>query len=157
MTKEEAFDLLTKSRYINSEEDFENFEIAVDTIAGFGDYKDITLLTQGFEDEADNLDAMYHLIHTIERYISSCGEEMYVLTLIESLEESAIYGREAMKQMIQRILNSSSCHSHACNVLARCNEDNLSILYSILEEIVDDNEEQFGNSAGILMAAIDNL
>ncbi len=157
MTKEEAYELMDKSRYVETSDDFENFELAVDTIAGFGDYKDILLLTRGFEDGADNIHAMYHLTHTIERYISSCGEENYVLTLFQSLEESAIYGRDWMMQMIRRILNSGSCLSHACNVVDRVDEECRRELYNILEDIAHDNEEQFGNSAGMLIAALDNL
>lgn len=141
---------------------FEDIEIilflqALEGIQANRTYENIPLLLTGFDDEADDPEMMYEIIHAVESYFQEIGSELYLKILFDSLVEVSEYGGIWMKLMIKRVLNSISCRNSAIYILKTCDLKTRDFLYTLLAEIKDENAVQFGTSVDHLQSELEEI
>ncbi len=147
MDKTEELFRLEKNRYTEDSQQMEEFTRAITNIASLQDPEDLQELACAFEDNTFNSESMYELIHIMEAYISFCGEDTYVKMILESLEESSIFGHNWMKTMLCRIMNGNACRYYAVQHAPYIDGQSQKALKLLLEEIVAENPESFQEKA----------
>lgn len=157
MTEDELRLQLEENRKVSDDEEIVLFLEAVAELEMLADYRTIPILFVGFDDEAEDPEMMYEIIHTAEAYIRVIGEEIYLKMVLESLVPTCEHGREWIKLVIKRILNSRACFFAIQNILKICNKETRALLKELLIEIKDSDATLFGNAVDELQQVLDEI
>lgn len=157
MDLEELILQLQENRKVSTGEEIALFLTAVSSIHSFQDYRNIPALFTGFDDEAADLEMMYEIIHTAESYLKTAGIELYLQMLFQSLVPVSEHGREWIKFMLQRVLNSDTCLFSAKLLVRTCDDETRNLMYIFLDEIFENNPDQFGKSVPELQYVLNEI
>lgn len=157
MDLEELILQLQENRTVANDQEIRLFLSAVAGIDSFKDYRNIPALFSGFDDDAADLEMMYEIIHTAEAYLKTVGIDLYLQMLFQSLVPVSEHGREWIKFMLQRVLNSDTCLFSAKLLVRTCDEETRNLMYIFLDEIFEKTPDQFGLSVPELQYVLNEI
>ena len=141
------------NRLLQSQKEISEFEEALNNLIGLGDKSVITGLCMGFDDDTEQYEVMFGLVHGIEHlYKESIEEGLYLIALaVPSVIDRA---REWMEVLHYRILNHEQVRRIYGRVLAKLDEKSKEIIINLLNDIKSEDPEVFSNSVEEVLKAI---
>lgn len=141
------------NRLLQSQKEISEFEEALSNIIGLGDKSVITGLCMGFDDNTEQYEIMFGLVHGIEHlYKENIEEGLYVLALaIPNVIDRA---REWMEVLHYRILNHEQVRRIYGVVLSKLDDKSKEIIINLLRDIKSEDPNMFSNSVDEVLKVI---
>jgi len=124
---------LTVNRHLRSPGEIEQFDKALEELSAEGDLevKDIQDLFLVFDDDCDNEEVMYGLVHFLEDLDLNTLLERF----IEAVPNLSAQAPEWAKVFLYRILNTDNARVMFKKMLSGSNPDSRRIVYEMLSEM----------------------
>lgn len=135
--------ILNENKLLRTNEEIEKFECAIENILSNEDYKDIKYLCTGFDDNTEDDEVMFSLIHAIESYDRIAEVTLTLKEFIYSIPNVYSYAKEWIKIMNKRILNDENSLQEYIKIAEKCDDELKSILIELMNEVKKDNPERF--------------
>lgn len=141
------------NRLLQSQQEIIEFEEALSNLIGLGDKSVITGLCKGFDDDTEQYEIMFGLVHGIEHlYKENIEEGLYLIALaVPSVIDRA---REWMEVLHYRILNHEQVRIIYGNVLSKLDDKTKEIVINLLKDIKSEDPNMFSNSVDEVFKAI---
>ncbi len=141
--KEELLHSLYDNRLMKTDEEFEIFDLTLDLLCDETvETNDIIPLINVLDDNTEDMEAMYRLIHLIEEYISS--EESYRM-LLNGINDIANSSPEWSRVLMYRILNDDDSVVKLKKILKSLNINAYNNIYKLLINIYNEDTNLFGD------------
>ena len=135
--------ILNENKLLRTNEEIEKFECAIENILSNEDYNDIKHLCTGFDDNTEDDEVMFGLIHAIESYDRIADMKLTLKEFIDSIPRVYSYAKEWIKIMNKRILNDENSLEEYIKIAKNCDEELKLILIELMNEVKKDNPERF--------------
>ena len=141
------------NRLLQSQKEISSFEAALGNLIGLGDVSVITGLCLGFDDDTEQYEIMFGLIHGIEHlYKENIEEGLYLIAIaVPSVIDRA---REWMEVLHYRILNHEQVRKIYGSVLSKLDDKSKEIIINLLKDIKSEDPNMFSNSVDEVLEAI---
>jgi len=141
------------NRLLQSQKEISEFEEALSNLIGLGDQSVITELCMGFDDDTEQYEIMFGLIHGIEHlYKDNIEEGLNSIALaVPSVINRA---REWMEILHYRILNHEQVRKIYGNVISKLEIKTKATVINLLRDIKSEDPNMFGNSVDEILKAI---
>jgi hypothetical protein len=146
-TREELEHQLIENRLMKTDEEIDLFEEAMNELYKEDVLENISIFCKSFDDNTEAHEVMFGLIHGIERYYKIFGEDVYIISLIDSLPKMNSNSIEWQDTLFYRILNSEWSRESLILKMnsLKLNDTNLyNIVINILNRIKNEDEKKFG-------------
>jgi hypothetical protein len=142
--------LLYDNRLLRTELECEQFEQALEGLAGDTEDAVIQQIFKVFDDDTEQKEVMFGLVHFLESY----QMEMYLTQLLESLPELLETGRNWAIILIQRILGDDIYRKDFADIAAGMPLGIKRCLAFLLEEIKEDKPRLFERRANSILGKL---
>ncbi|TXL66791.1 hypothetical protein FHP05_05285 [Cerasibacillus terrae] len=141
------------NRLLQSQKEISAFEEALGNLIDLGDRSVITELCMGFDDDTEQHEIMFGLVHGIEHlYKENIEEGLYLIALaVPSVIDRA---REWMEVLHYRILNHEQVRKIYGSVLSKLDDKTKEIIINLLRDIKSEDPIMFSNSVDEVLKAI---
>ncbi|WP_152655075.1 Imm30 family immunity protein [Oceanobacillus sp. CFH 90083] len=141
------------NRLLQSQEEIDAFEEALGNLIGLEDKSVITELCMGFDDDTEQYEVMFGLVHGIEHlYKEKIEEGLYLIAIaVPSVIDRA---REWMEVLHYRILNQEQVRKIYGSVLSKLDDNSNEIIMNLLRDIKSEDPDMFSNSVDEVLKAI---
>lgn len=141
--KEKLLHLLYDNRLIRNDEEFEIFDSALDLLCDETiEANDIISLIHVLDDNTEDMEVMYRLIHLIEEYISS--EKSYVM-LLNGISDIVNNSSEWSRVIMYRLLNDNDSVLKLKKILKSLDDNVYNNIYKLLINIYNEDTSLFGD------------
>jgi hypothetical protein len=141
---ESNFQKLLTSRLLKDDEDIAAFEEAMQFIAERQDPKDIRLLCQAFDDDTEEYEVMFGLVHTLELYDKVVSPNVATNEFIKAIPLMVGKADEWLEVLLFRILNDDSSRTVFTQVLGEAERSTRTSTLKVLKKIAKEDPEEFG-------------
>ncbi|MCK4259681.1 MAG: hypothetical protein KAX49_11925 [Halanaerobiales bacterium] len=131
---------LKQNRLIRNKEEFDNFELGLRNLAEVNDSNVIANLCEVFDDNTEDEEVMFGLVHLIEDFEMEKG----ILETVKAVPHMMIKAKRWTKILHYRILNDDDSREIYENILAKVEENTKQIILSLLIEIKKEDSDRFG-------------
>lgn len=145
--------ILKENRLLRNNEEIERFENALENILNNKNYKDIKYLCSAFDDNTENDEVMFELIHAIESYDSIFEIQDTMTEFVKFIPDVISHAREWTKILIKRILNDENSLQVYTEVFNSCDNNVKAILINLMNEIKVDNPNRFQCSVDMILSS----
>lgn len=135
--------ILNENRLLRTNEEIEKFECAIENILSNKNYKDIKYLCTGFDDNTEDDEVMFGLIHAIESYDHLADIKLTLKEFVDSIPNIHSHAKEWVKTMNKRILNDENSLDEYIKISENCSVESKLILIELMNEVKKDNPERF--------------
>ncbi|WP_062050326.1 Imm30 family immunity protein [Bacillus sp. JCM 19034] len=141
------------NRLLQSQEEIDAFEEALGNIIGLEDKSVITELCMGFDDDTEQYEVMFGLVHGIEHlYKENIEDGLYLIAIaVPSVIDRA---REWMEVLHYRILNHEQVRRVYGNMLSKLDDNSKEIIINLLRDIKSEDPDMFSNSVDEVLKGI---
>lgn len=146
--------ILKENKLLRNNEEIEKFECAIENILSNEDYKDIKYLCSGFDDNTEDDEVMFGLIHAIESYDRIFDMKLTLKEFIDAIPAVYSYAEEWIKIINKRILNDTESLNEYIEIAKTCDEELKSILIELMNEVKKDNPEKFSQAVNKFLSYI---
>lgn len=137
--------ILIDNRFLRNQQEIFDFENALSSILNMKDLNHIENLCMGFDDETENDEVMFGLIHAIESYDNVFGSEQSLKKLSASLPYMLPHAKEWAKILHKRILNHEPSQKIYAKIISESDENIKKIVLQHVTEIKKENPKKFEN------------
>ena len=141
------------NRILQSQKEISEFEEALSNLISLRDTSIIYELCMGFDDNTEQYEIMFGLVHGIEHlYKDNIEEGLYLLALaVPSVIDRA---KEWMEVLHYRILNHEKVRRLYGSVLSKLDIKTREVVINLLREIKSEDPSMFGNSVDEVLKVI---
>lgn len=153
MDEKSEINKIYTNRLLQSQEEIDAFEEALGNLIGLEDKSVITELCMGFDDDTEQYEIMFGLVHGIEHlYKENIEEGLYLIAIaVPSVIDRA---RVWMEVLHYRILNHEQVRRIYGCVLSKLDDNSKGIIINLLREIKSEDPNMFSNSVDEVLKAI---
>ena len=144
---------LYSCRFLKNQSECEEFDDVLENLADCDDEKLIKELCIVFEDETQEEEVMFGLVHFIESF----EMEKYLTEMPKALPKMVESAKEWAMLLNKRILNSDLCRSEYAKVLVGMNHDIQLTVINLLNEIIADNPKKFESTANEVLSQLQGV
>lgn len=130
-------------RLLKTEEDFEQFENTLERLADYNDESIIRELCTIFDDNTEDEEVMFGLIHFIESF----EKEIYLTEMPKALPNMIDNAKEWAMILNKRILNHELYRKEYMKILSNMDEPIKLTVVNLLMEIAADDPKRFKDPA----------
>ncbi|AIQ27111.1 MULTISPECIES: Imm30 family immunity protein [Paenibacillus] len=141
---------LYENRLLRTELECEQFDLALEGLAGDTEDAVIHQIFKVFDDDTEQEEVMFSLVHFVE----SVQMEMYLTQLLESLPDMMEHARNWAIVLNTRILNDDNYRKDYAEIAALMPVKVKRCLAFLLEEIKEDNPRLFERKANYILAKL---
>ncbi|AIQ55827.1 Imm30 family immunity protein [Paenibacillus borealis] len=141
---------LYENRLLRTELECEQFDLALEGLAGDTEDAVIHQIFKVFDDDTEQEEIMFSLVHFVE----SVQMEMYLTQLLESLPEMLEHARNWAIVLNKRILNDDNFRKDYAEIAALMPPKVKKCLAFLLEEIKEDKPRLFERKANYILARL---
>lgn len=141
---------LQKSRLLRNALEVNDFESAIENIISLKDAKLIKDLCSGFDDQTEDHEVMFGLVHAIEDFE---GEEG-LLEMTNAIPSMLPHAKEWATILNYRILNHEPSRKLYVHVLKKVDETVKDVIVGILNKVKTEDPARFENSVNEVLASI---
>lgn len=150
--KEKLLHLLYDNRLIRNDEEFEIFDSTLDLLCNETiEANDIISLIHVLDDNTEDMEVMYRLIHLIEEYISS--EESYIM-LLNGISDIVNNSPEWSRVIMYRILNDDDSVVKLKKIIKNLNDNVYNNIYKLLINIYNEDTSLFGDKIKEILSGL---
>ncbi len=139
--KELLLSVLYNNRLMHTDREFEIFENTLDNLCDLVDENDIFSLIKVLDDETEDSDAMFRIIHLFESVLSTRNSYEQLLKGVQNILK---HSSEWCKIIMYRILNHDYSRKIIKEIFSVCNNDYDDIIQLLISIKIEDTEH-FGN------------
>ncbi|MCM3225739.1 Imm30 family immunity protein [Terribacillus saccharophilus] len=143
---------LKDNRLLRDDQEVEKFEKAIEDILTMKDGNHIALLCQGFDDDTENDEVMFGLIHAIESYDNIVGSVSSLSILANSFSVMLPHAQEWLKIIQKRILNHDPSRETYKKIIPTLDSDIQKVIISQLNAIKAKNASRFEQSVNSVLS-----
>jgi len=143
---------LIQNRMMETDEEIKNFEEALESLVKIKDVSIIPLLCKGFDDDTDEDEIMFNLLHIIEDFEGVEALKHQVSAMPYMTENNA---KMWAKVMNYRILNSSEYRLLYTSVLQSLPQNIGSKVTLLLKEIKESNSSKFSSNVDEVLSNLE--
>ncbi|MFF2909307.1 Imm30 family immunity protein [Paenibacillus sp. NPDC057934] len=141
---------LYENRLLRTEVDCERFDRALEGLAGDTEDRIIHEIFKVFDDETEQEEVMFSLVHFVESYQT----EMYLTQLLESLPAMLEPARDWAIVLNKRILKDDFCRNEYADIAVGMSPQVKRVLSFLLEEIKEDHPKLFERHVNEILGKI---
>ncbi|SDL29126.1 Immunity protein 30 [Paenibacillus jilunlii] len=141
---------LYHNRLLRTELECEAFDLALEGLAGDTEDAVIHQIFNVFDDDTEQEDVMFGLVHFVESY----QMEMYLTQLLESLPDMLENARNWAIVLNQRILEDDLCRREYADIAAGMTPRIKRSLAFLLEEIKEDNPRLYERKVNAILGQL---
>lgn len=141
---------LQKNRLLRNATEVNEFESAIENIISLKDVKLVKDLCSGFDDQTEDHEVMFGLVHAIEDFE---GEEG-LIEMTNAIPSMLPHAKEWATILNYRILNHEPSRKLYVNVLKKVNKSVKDIVIGILKNIKLEDLARFENSVNEVLSSI---
>lgn len=132
------------NRLLNSEREIKEFEEAVANLISLEDTSIISDLCFGLDDDTEQFEVMFGLVHGIE-YLYKENREEGLYLIAKTIPKVMDRAKDWVEILHYRILNHEKVRSVYKKVLNNLDQEDKKVVVSILKNIKDEDLESFGD------------
>ncbi|MED4014475.1 Imm30 family immunity protein [Sutcliffiella cohnii] len=141
------------NRLLRSPKEISNFEEALSNLIGLGDISVITELCTAFDDDTEQYEIMFGLVHGIEHlYRENIEEGLYLVAL--AVPSVIVRAREWMEILHYRILNHEQVRRAYGSILSKLEVMTKEVIINLLKDIKREDPNMFGVSVDEVLKPI---
>ncbi|MED4531242.1 Imm30 family immunity protein [Metabacillus fastidiosus] len=137
-------------RLLTNELEYEEFDNILEKLADCTDEKIIQELCMVFDDEAEEEEIMFGLVHLIEDF----DMEKYLTEMPRALPKMIENAKEWALILNRRILNDDLYRAEYTKIITHMNDDIKLTVINLLNEIISDNPKRFENIANEILSQV---
>ncbi|MCE5286147.1 MAG: immunity 30 family protein [Pelosinus sp.] len=141
---------LKQNRLLRNRNEVQEFEEAIENIVSLKDVKLINDLCSGFDDQTEEHEVMFGLIHAIEDFE---GEEG-LREMAKAIPDMLPHAKEWATILHYRMLNHAPSRQIYAKILSHVNLLVRNTIVSILKEIKAEDPDRFENSVDEILSSI---
>ncbi|MFC3749395.1 Imm30 family immunity protein [Paenibacillus sp. GCM10012306] len=141
---------LYENRFLRTELECERFDRTLEGLAGDTEDRIIHEIFRVFDDETEQEEVMFSLVHFVESYQT----EMYLTQLLESLPAMLEPARDWAIVLNKRILKDDFCRVEYADIAAGMPPQVKRVLSFLLEEIKEDRPKLFERHVNEILGRI---
>lgn len=141
---------LYNCRFLKNQSECEEFNDALESLADCDDEKFIKDLCMIFDDETQEEEVMFGLVHLIESF----EMEKYLTEMPKALPKMIGNAKEWAMLLNKRILNNDLYRMEYAKTLVGMNNDIKSTAIDLLDEIISDNPKRFESVANEILSKL---
>ena len=141
---------LYNCRFLKNQSECEEFDDALESLADCDDEKLIKELCIVFEDETQEEEVMFGLVHFIESF----EMEKYLTEMPKALPKMVESAKEWTMLLNIRILNNDLYRSEYAKILVGMNSDTKLTVINLLNEIISDDPKRFEGVANEILSKL---
>ncbi|MGG3928315.1 Imm30 family immunity protein [Metabacillus fastidiosus] len=137
-------------RLLTNELEYEEFDNILEKLADCTDEKIIQELCMVFDDETEEEEIMFGLVHLIEDF----DMEKYLTEMPRALPKMIENAKEWAMILNRRILNDDLYRAEYAKIITHMNDDIKLTVINLLNEIISDNPKRFENIANEILSQV---
>ncbi|MCU4766528.1 Imm30 family immunity protein [Bacillus toyonensis] len=141
---------LYSCRFLKNQSECEEFDSVLENLADCDDEKLIKELCIVFEDETQEVEVMFGLVHFIEDF----EMEKYLTEMPKALPKMVENAKEWAMLLNIRILNNDLYRSEYAKILVGMNNDIKLTVINLLNEIISDDPKRFEGVANEILSEL---
>lgn len=130
--------------------EYEEFDNILEKLADCTDEKIIKELCMVFDDETEEEEIMFGLVHLIEDF----DMEKYLTEMPRALPKMIENAKEWAMILNRRILNDDLYRAEYAKIITHMNDDKKLTVINLLNEIISDNPKRFENIANEILSQV---
>lgn len=154
MGRDDLRQKLIHSRFLQNEEQVQEFEESIEKILSLNSVDCIRDLCLGFEDGAEDDEVMFGLVHAIEAFNMDYGLEVSLTRLAEAVPCMLPHAREWAKTLHKRILNHDETRKVYLAVMYNIDQSTRDIVIALMNEIKVKNPDRFAKKTEEFLSMI---
>lgn len=146
--------MLVRSRLLQNEKQVQEFEQSIERMKSMNSDDCMKNLCLGFDDETENDEVMFGLVHSIESFDQELGLELSLTKLAESLHSMLPHAKEWAKTFQKRILNHAEARIVYAAVISNTDNATKNMVLSLMNEIKMKNPDQFAKKVDEFLSSM---
>lgn len=141
------------NRLLQNQKEISEFEEALGNLVRLEDTSIIGELCMAFDDDTEQYEIMFGLVHGIEQlYKENIEEGLYLIAV--AAPKVIDRGREWMEILHYRILNNEQVRGVYGNILSKLDVNRRDVLIKLLNEIKNEDPDMFSNSVSEVLKKV---
>lgn len=149
MSKNEYINKLINAKYLKTDEDYVQFELALKQLEGKIQIEDVYDVCKTFTDNTNDEEVMFGVIHLLEQLQ---GEEY--LKCIATCTPDMIGAHDWAMTLNKRILNSDRYYTVYIKVIKKLNIELKEKILKLLVDVKNDNPKRFGDKIEFILKEV---
>lgn len=129
---------MIKNKKLRNNYEIEKYEQAIEQLINHNKLEELYF---GFDDNTNDDEVMFGLVHVIESFYEEVGEEEYFFIFINQIKMIYIESKEWVKLMTIRILNDIQSRNEFIKVFQKSNQEDKDFIINLMEDIELNNVE----------------
>ena len=146
------FEKLVANRLLSSDEEVLLFEEALQFFVEEENPEHISLLCQAFDDDTEDYEVMFGLVHIIEAYDKKTSVETATTEFVKAIPSLLKRGEEWLEVLLIRILNDDTSRIVFAQVIGDADKTTRSTTLNKLKKIAKEDPEEFGDKVADLIS-----
>ena len=138
MNTQELVDQMIKSKKLRNNHEIEKYEQSIEQLINHNKLEELYL---GFDDNTEDDEVMFGLVHAIESFYEEVGEEEYFFIFINQIKMIYRESKEWIKLTTVRILNDIESRNEFIKIFQKSNQENKDFIINLMKDIELDNIE----------------
>lgn len=138
MNTQELVDQMIKSKKLRNNHEIEKYEQSIEQLINHNKLEELYL---GFDDNAEDDEVMFGLVHAIESFYEEVGEEEYFFIFINQIKMIYRESKEWIKLMTVRILNDIESRNEFIKIFQKSKQEDKDFIINLMKDIELDNIE----------------
>lgn len=138
MNTQELVDQMIKSKKLRNNHEIEKYEQSIEQLINHNKLEELYL---GFDDNTEDDEVMFGLVHAIESFCEEVGEEEYFFIFINQIKMIYIESKEWIKLMTVRILNDTESRNEFIKIFQKSKQEDKDFIINLMKDIELDNIE----------------
>ena len=138
MNTQELVDQMIKSKKLRNNHEIEKYEQSIEQLINHNKLEELYL---GFDDNTEDDEVMFGLVHAIESFYEEVGEEEYFFIFINQIKMIYRESKEWIKLMTVRILNDIESRNEFIKIFQKSKQEDKDFIINLMKDIELDNIE----------------
>lgn len=138
MNTQELVDQMIKSKKLRNNHEIEKYEQSIEQLINHNKLEELYL---GFDDNTEDDEVMFGLVHAIESFCEEVGKEDYFFIFINQIKMIYIESKEWIKLMTVRILNDIESRNEFIKIFQKSKQEDKDFIINLMRDIELDNIE----------------
>jgi hypothetical protein len=145
---------LINNRKMETDEQIESFEQALNLIFSRHDFNDFESLIKGFDDNTENEEVMFSLVHAVEYFAEQKDAKNYINEVLSSLNLMNPHALNWAEILILRIINNDDYYILLQEVVSTNRFYDTDTFMLILNRLIKRNPDRFSEKCNFVLSLI---
>ena len=154
MTIQENKNQLIANRLMRTDEEISLFEAAMDNIFEEKQIEIVPLLLEGFDDQTEEEEVMFSLIHAIEYFVGQNGMKEYIKIVFENYHLLFPHAKRWAEIILLRLINDEESFNIIPDLIQYIKSDHKTEIKEIITKLINRNPAKFKEKGEKLLSLI---